>query len=124
MKYLTHPVFYLEETDFDDTGKLTTIPANKPVLILLQSLRCYHCTEAKPAFLKFSQKNPDILCGTIQMDSEKMTKEFAKKINYIYPDLIGFPSYILYYNGKKIVYDGNRTVEDIENFVNGVLLSA
>lgn len=122
MKYLTYPVFYLEDSDFDDSGNLITIPADKTVFILFQSLRCYHCTEAKPAFLKFSQKNPDIMCGTIQADSEKMTKNFAGKINYIYPDLVGFPSYILYHKGKKVIYDGDRTVEDMEKFVNNVLL--
>jgi thiol-disulfide isomerase/thioredoxin len=121
MKYLPYPVFYLEESDFDDQGNFITIP-NKPIFILFQSLRCYHCTHAKPAFLEFSKKNPDILCATIQMDSDKITPAFIKKINLIYPDLIGFPSYVLLYNGKKIVYDGDRTVLDMDNFMSSVIV--
>ena len=118
MKYLTHPVFYLEESDFDSLGNLVTIPSNnKPVFILIQSLGCYHCTQSKPAYHQFAKQNPDILFGTIQMDSDKMTREFIEKINFIYPDLIGFPSYILHFNGKKIPYDGDRTVEDLQRFI-------
>jgi hypothetical protein len=52
------------------------------------------------------------------MDSPRTTPELIKKIPYIYPDLVGFPSYILYYKGRKIVYDGNRSLEDMESFIN------
>ncbi len=121
MKFIPYPVFYLEESDFDDNGNFISV-ANKPIFILFQSLRCYHCTLAKPAFLEFSQKNPDILCGTIQMDSDKITSTFMKKINLIYPDLIGFPSYVLLHNGKKTVYDGDRTLLDMDNFVSNIIV--
>jgi hypothetical protein len=56
------------------------------------------------------------------MDSDKITPAFIKKINLIYPDLIGFPSYVLLYNGKKIVYDGDRTVLDMDNFMSSVIV--
>lgn len=121
MKYLSRPVFYLEESDFDAEGNLTTIPSNKPVFILIQSLGCYHCTQSKPAYHQFAKENPHILCGTIQMDSDKMTQEFVNKIKLIYPNLIGFPSYILHFNGNKIVYDGDRSVEDMRRFISEIL---
>lgn len=121
MKYLPYPVFYLDESDFDDDGNFMSMP-NKPIFILFQSLRCYHCTQAKPAFYEFCQKNPDILCATIQMDSDKVTPSFIKKINILYPDLIGFPSYLLIHKGKKIVYDGDRTVLDMDNFMRNVIV--
>jgi thiol-disulfide isomerase/thioredoxin len=122
MHYLTRPVSYLEDSDFNDKGNLTTIPPNKPVLILIQSLGCYHCTKSKPAFQELAIKHQDRLhCCTIQMDSPKMTPQFLKKIPFIYPDLVGFPSYILYYGGKKIVYDGNRSLRDLEQFVSRFL---
>jgi len=122
MQYLTQPVFYLEDSDFDDQGNLLSIPSDKPVFILLQSMQCYHCTKSKPAFQEFAIRHKGhVLCGTIQMDSPKMTPELMKKIQYIYPDLVGFPSYILYINGKKIVYDGNRSLQDMEAFIRQVL---
>jgi thiol-disulfide isomerase/thioredoxin len=122
MHYLTRPVFYLEDSDFDAQGNLVGIPPGKPVFILLQSLQCYHCTKSKPAFQEFANKHKDyVMCGTIQIDSPKMTPELIKKIPNIYPNLKGFPSYILYFNGKKIVYDGNRSLQDMEAFISHVL---
>jgi thiol-disulfide isomerase/thioredoxin len=118
MQFLTRPVFYFEEDDFDEKGNITKIHNSKPVFILIQSLKCYHCTKSKPAFQEFAERNKNkVMCGTIQMDSPKMTPEFINKLKYIYPDLVGFPSYILYSNGKKIVYDGERTVKDMEKFI-------
>ena len=119
MQFLTRPVFYMEDGDFDEKGNTTTINPNTPLFILLQSSRCYHCTESKPAFQALAVKYKDsIKCGTIQIDSPRTTPAFVKKMQYIYPDLVGFPSYILYFKGKKIVYDGNRTVQDMETFIN------
>ncbi len=118
MQFLTRPVFYFEEDDFDEKGNILKINRDKPVFILIQSLKCFHCTNSKPAFQEFAERNKSkVLCGTIQMDSAKMTKAFVNKLQYIYPDLVGFPSYILYFNGKKIVYDGDRTVQDMEKFM-------
>ena len=123
MLYLTRPVFYFEDSDFNEVGNLVNIPANTPVFILIQSMKCYHCTKSKPAFQEFAEKNVGkILCGTIQIDSPKMTPEFQNKIQYIYPSLVGFPSYILYYNGKKIVYDGDRSLKNMERFINEVVM--
>ena len=117
MKYLTKPIVYLEDSDFDSKGNLTQVDPSRPVFILLQSLKCYHCTNAKPAFQEFAEKNPSILCATIQIDSPQMTPEFLNKIDsHIYPNLVGFPSYIAYFNGRKTVYNGDRSVQNMEQF--------
>lgn len=119
MQFLTRPVFYMEDSDFDEKGNTTTISQNTPLFILIQSSRCFHCTQSKPAFQDLGVKyKGSILCGTIQMDSPRTTPQLVNKIQYIYPDLVGFPSYILYYKGRKIVYDGNRSLEDMEAFIN------
>lgn len=120
MKYLTYPVVYLEESDFNEDGTLKNIPKSKPVFILLQSLNCYHCSLAKPAFQELCKKNPDIICATIQMDLIK-TQSFANIIDKIYPNLIGYPSYVLLFNDNKMVYDGDRTVQDMDNFLINVI---
>jgi hypothetical protein len=36
----------------------------------------------------------------------------------IYPNLVGFPSYIILYQDKKIIYSGGRTYNDLKNFEN------
>ena len=50
-----------------------------------------------------------------------MTPSFLKKVESIYPNLVGFPSYILYNKGKKIIYDGDRSLENMERFMNEVI---
>lgn len=115
MKYLTRPVVYLENSDFDIDGN--TIEKSKPVFIMIQSTGCGHCNYSKPTFHEFAVKNPNILCATIQMDHPSMTKEFHEKIDKIYPDLWGFPSYILHWNEKKVKYEGNRSLNDITSFI-------
>ena len=121
MLYFTRPVVYFEESDFDENGQLIDL-SDQIVFILLQSLKCYHCTNAKPAFQKFAEKyDGKIICGTIQIDSPRMTPSFLKKVESIYPNLVGFPSYILYNKGKKIIYDGDRSVDNMERFMNEVI---
>jgi hypothetical protein len=115
MKYLTRPVVYLENEDFDDDGNI--LDKSKPVFILLQSTNCGHCTHAKPTFHDFAVKNPHILCATIQMDSPNITREFHQKMDKIYPGLWGFPSYILHWNGIKEKYEGDRSYDDIDRFI-------
>ena len=117
MHYLIRPVFYLDSDDIDAKGNVMTIPFDKPLFILIQSLKCYHCTKSKPAFQEFAERNKGVACATIQVDSPKMNNEFIKKLEHVYPDLIGFPSYILHYKGRKIVYDGDRSLGDMERFV-------
>lgn len=115
MKYLTRPVVYLENSDFDGEGNI--LDKSKPVFIMIQSTGCGHCNHAKPVFHEFAVKNPHILCATIQMDHPSMSRDFHEKIDKIYPGLWGFPSYILHWNGRKVKYEGDRSYDDIKSFI-------
>ena len=106
MSYLYRPIAYLEDHDFDDQGNLVNpqIPENKPVVIMLQSSWCPHCTNSKPDFQKFANSNSDeVFCATIQADGERDSeKKLGERIEVLKPDFVGFPDYLLYINGQRI----------------------
>ncbi len=124
MEYMTKPVAYLDSSDFDDEGNIINkdIPQNdKPVFIMIQANFCGYCRIAKPDFQKFCENNVDkFFCASIQADSnEQLVKDLQPKIGKIYPNLMGFPSYMLYYKGKKIFYEGGRQLQDLQAFADG-----
>jgi thiol-disulfide isomerase/thioredoxin len=122
MDYLTRPIAYLDGNDFDDEGNLINpqIP-DLPVFIMFQANFCGYCKIAKPAFQEFAKRNQGkFFVATVQADSEfPEVRLFKTKIQKIYPNLIGFPSYLVCYRGKKIIYSGGRKLEDLQNFADG-----
>ena len=123
MDYLTNPVAYLDANDFDDSGNLvnTSIPTDKPVFIMIQANFCGYCKMAKPDFQTFAQNNKNtFFCATIQADSQNPNvQELRNKMNSIYPNLPGFPSYIIFFKGKRIIYSMGRTLVDLQAFADG-----
>ena len=123
MDYLTRPVVYLDSTDFDDEGNIINplIPKDKPMFIMLLANFCGFCKMAKPDFQEFAEKNPNFIVATIQADSTiPEVANLKNKMNKIYPELVGFPSYMLYVEGKRIIYNGGRTLKDLQSFADGL----
>jgi len=84
---------------------------------MIQGSYCGACRSAKPAFQQLANEGL-IQCMTIQMDGERQSeKDIESIINSIYPNLSGVPSYLLYVNGRRIPYNGNRSVADMRQFV-------
>ena len=125
MEYLTQPIAYLDNNDFDNDGNLVNtqlLEQNKPIFIMIQAVFCGHCTIAKPYFQKFAENNLNkVICCTIQGDSRlESTKGINNKLRTICPDFQGYPSYIVMYKGKKIPYNRGRKTEDFEFFLNNL----
>jgi thiol-disulfide isomerase/thioredoxin len=123
MKHLTKPVAYLEDYDFDSSGKpageFRKICMSKPVVVMVQSSWCGHCSSAKPAFQEFANKHVNrVFCATIQADGERPSEQsLAKRIRDIKPDFMGFPTYLLYVNGELSSKDvRGRGVPELEEF--------
>ena len=117
-KFLDYPVRYLEKSDFDQSGNLVNkqIPANMPILIMIQANFCGYCTQAKPAFQQFAnQTEGRVFCATIQADSENANeKALASQIKTICPDFRGYPSYVIYKNGKYVkTHNGDRNIQSL-----------
>jgi len=121
MKYLNKPVAYLEDSDFDSAGNLTNsqIPKDIPVIIMAQTTWCPHCTNAKPAFQEFANKNEGkVFCVTIQADGDRPSeKALGKRMKTIYKDFRGFPEYLYYKGGKRVDKKiKGRGVNDLQDF--------
>jgi len=124
MTTLVKPIAYLEDMDFDSSGNLTNkdIPKDIPVVIMLQTSWCPHCTNAKPAFQKFAEKHQGkVFCATIQADgdreSEKKLGKAERIKNGIKPNFRGFPDYVLYENGKNLNKEiKGRSLESLEEY--------
>ena len=122
MKYLNKPVAYLQDFDFDKNGNLINekIKKNKPVIIMIQANFCGYCTQAKPAFQEFANKNSDkVFCATIQGDgTEKGEQELSKRLKKIDPNFQGFPSYIAYKKGEFLkIHDSGRDYDSLVEFM-------
>lgn len=122
-KYLNNPVAYLQDSDFDSNGNIKNpviLNSGKPVVIMIQANFCGYCTQAKPDFQNFADKNRNkVFCATIQGDgNEPGEKELSKRIDSIKPGFQGFPDYVLYRNGRRVDKEINgRDVKNLENFV-------
>ena len=86
--------------------------SEKPELYLFKAEWCGHCKNFKPEWGKL-KKNSKLKekVNFITMDSDINQKEINEwKIE-------GFPTIILKKGSNAIEYNGNRTVEEIENFI-------
>ena len=71
---------------------------------------CPHCKQAKPEFKNCS--NPSVKFETINCEDPK-NKELIQGY-----DIEGYPTIILDKDGKQISYEGERTAEAMEQFLN------
>lgn len=127
MSNLKRPIAYLVDSDIDEQGNLKNneIPKNTPVMLMVHSNWCGHCTAAKPAYQEFANKNKGkVFCTTIQADGKEAgEKELAQRLNKILPGFRGFPHYAVFYNGKLVkTHEGGRSVQDLENCVKNLQL--
>lgn len=126
-EFLVKPVRYLQITDFDANGNLINpkIPKNVPVFILIQSSNCGWCVKTKPIYQMFANNDPtsqNYFATTIQIDSSKPKEtEFRNFVNKIDESIQGWPHIVVYYNGKRMTYDGNRTAEDFKKFADAMI---
>ncbi len=121
LEEFNYPVYYLEKIDFDNNGNIINknIPTDKPIFIMIQASWCPHCTHAKPDYQEFANRNQEsaFVC-TIQADGKEPGEVNIKNIiPKIYSNFAGYPSYIVYYKGRRIPFENGRQLQDLENFL-------
>lgn len=91
------------------------LDVNKPTIVNFWAKWCPHSTNFKPQWDKFAS-NSKIQAVDVEVSADHPNKEklneSMKRIN-----VTGYPSVILFYNGRKINYSGDRTEQSLKSFV-------
>lgn len=108
-------IFYLENSDFSQDGKLL-VNSDKMVVILLQADFCGYCKTFKPEFDKVvSEMGKKVNFATVKIDDEK---ELGKRVGQFIPNFQGVPTIVIYENGKyNKTYDGPRKAEALIEYL-------
>ena len=111
-------ITYLQNSDFDESGKMITDVGNKRVAILIQSHQCGFCKPVKDCWQRIAnekfEKDGDVLMCTI--DAYENTN-LLRRINKFIPEFKGFPFITAYQNGILTdTYSGDRKYDSILKF--------
>lgn len=114
---LIDPIQYMVDTDFTSDGRIKSHLDREPLFVMIQSSRCMYCEQAKPALQKLADSGM-VRVMTIQVDGEyDGERRLAKMMDTVYPNMRGYPSYMLFTNGRKIPYEGRRDYESLKEFI-------
>ena len=80
----------------------------KPILSLYYAEWCGHCKNVMPIWNKLS--NNKVLCKKYDCDKNKNICEAN--------NVTGFPTILLHLSDKVIKYNGDRSYDDLNNFIN------
>jgi hypothetical protein len=117
-------VIYLEDSDFVNADGAPAISPEftqgRPCLVLLQSMSCYHCDNARPAYNELAGQNLNVRICTVQMPGHELSigPELAQALMST-AQAQGVPCYMLFDgNGRFVnVYSGGRDVNSLMGFV-------
>lgn len=117
MEHFKRPVKYLIESDFYANGDIVSELDRKPLFVMIFASGCVHCKNAKTDFQRLANSRV-VETAVIQADGTYPgERELARRIEKIYPNFRGFPSYMLFYRGMKYPYDGGRDYASMRYFV-------
>lgn len=112
---------YLVVPDFGDGYNINSSLQRKPIFAMIQADFCSHCRHAKPAFEQLANEGI-VDCMYIQGDGKTPAeRDLVHIIPKIYPNFQGYPSYMLFINGKKIPYTGGRDLKSMKSFLSRYL---
>lgn len=105
---------YIEPSDFNpDMSLKPYVGKGKPVLVMLQSMSCGHCSQAKPAFQELhNSSSGQFVTATMQL--EEFNPEMVQKLD---PQFRGVPTYWIFDASGRFarVHDGGRDVQTLRS---------
>jgi thiol-disulfide isomerase/thioredoxin len=109
LKYIKYKNKYLFlKKKYLQTGGTT----KKPELHLYKAQWCGHCKHFKPIWEQLENSNLKNKINFITFDSDADKNEIKEN------NITGFPTIMLKFKNKSIEYQGYRTANEIEKFIN------
>lgn len=118
---------HLENIDFDAQGRVKTetfMTRNLPLFFIIYAPWCGHCKVAAPEFVRLAQQvhNQKVFIACLNGADESSE---AKALMQRLPGILGkdgirfqgFPTLILYKDGKYIEYKGARKAEAMKQYL-------
>ena len=100
--------------NFDQNGYLKSTGNNDKSVVLFYASWCGPCNNFKADYMKLSKNGK---ANFYAIESEK----FKNKNESWKYKIQGFPTVVGFFKGQPYsVYNGNRSVEDLTNYVNGI----
>lgn len=110
-----HTVTYLQNSDFDADGKMTTNMGDKRIPILVQSHQCGFCKPVKDVWQRIANEKFEVDDSVVMctIDAYENTN-LLKRLKSFVPEFRGFPFIIAYKNGILTdTYAGDRKYDSI-----------
>jgi thiol-disulfide isomerase/thioredoxin len=118
-------VVFLEDDDFDNSGKFVHKLNNRPLIVMMGGSFCPHCRHAAPAFNAFAKamrKSNQAVPAVIQVDKSENEGRLGSRLGSMFPDAgRGVPCYLMFSPSGQFVktHEGPRTQEALEKFARG-----
>ena len=116
-------VNYLEGSDVNSDGSIkSSVNKGKPVLLMMQSNYCPHCTNAKPAFQKLANDMGNTVCvATIQTDGGPSDLAAAKALKNVNTSR-GVPAYLVFDKQGRFIkmHEGGRDYNSLVQVMSGM----
>ena len=94
-----------------DEEQAESFQDNAPEVVLFYAMWCPHCKALMPEWNKLEKQMQGSNVDVKKVDCEKNPEE-AKKNN-----VDGFPTILLFKDGKSVPYEGDRTADAIKDFI-------
>lgn len=104
----------MQQQQQDKDDKLSSVKSNKPKMVFYYADWCGHCTHTKPEWKKLEDAyENDNNVSIEKVNEQNMSNEDKRKLK-----IEGYPTIILFVNGKAIPYEGARSASNFESFIN------
>ena len=103
----------MQQQQQDKDDKPSSVKSNKPKMVFYYADWCGHCTHTKPEWKKLEDAyENDNNVSIEKVNEQNMSNEDKRKLK-----IEGYPTIILFVNGKAIPYEGARSVSNFESFI-------
>lgn len=103
-------VDYLEVSDFNNGLLRADLLRGRPAIVMVQSMNCPHCTDAKPDFNQLPN-NCNVYVATLQAEkTQPVAQPLMQSVN-----AQGVPTYLCFNREGKLLgsYNGGRKLADL-----------